>query len=110
MIASRRPTKLVDRQQDTSASIELGDFAEVAAFGSLLVLAVKGAAAKEALALIGADKLVGKTIIDTTNPIQDAPPAEHGVLEFFTDQNSSLMEALQASFPEAHFVKCFSCI
>ena len=51
----------------------------------------------------------GKTVIDATNPISDTPP-ENGVLNFFTEANNSLMEKLQKEFPNANFVKAFSCI
>lgn len=51
----------------------------------------------------------GKTVIDTTNPIADAPPVS-GMLQFFTSMNDSLMERLQRLATEAHFVKVSSCI
>ena len=34
----------------------------------------------------------------------------NGVLQFFTDQNKSLMEILQNKFERANFVKAFSCV
>jgi predicted dinucleotide-binding enzyme len=48
-------------------------------------------------------------VIDTTNPIADRPPS-HGVLHFFTDLDESLMERLQAAFPDARFVKAFNSV
>jgi predicted dinucleotide-binding enzyme len=48
-------------------------------------------------------------VIDATNPIADAAP-ENGVLKFFTDLSSSLMEELQKKFSQANFVKAFSCV
>lgn len=87
----------------------MGSFADAAAFGDIVVLAVKGKVAKDALALADAVNLKGKTIIDPTNPIEDAPP-ENGVLKFFSSINRSLMEDLQHAYPEAHFVKAFSMI
>lgn len=83
--------------------------AGAAQFGEVLVLAAKGTAAEAMLAAAGAANLKGKAIIDATNPIADAPP-QNGVLKFFTDLNSSLMEQLQAKFPEAHFVKAFNSV
>lgn len=88
---------------------KIGSFAEAAAFGELIVLAVKGTAAEEALKLAGLKSLAGKTILDTTNPIADAPPT-NGVLQFFTSMNESLMERLQRLVPEAHFVKAFNSV
>ncbi|MGE4130856.1 MAG: NADPH-dependent F420 reductase [Bdellovibrionales bacterium] len=86
-----------------------GEFKENSAWAELIVLAVKGSVAESALQLAGAENLKGKTIIDATNPIADAPP-EDGVLRFFTTLDQSLMERLQAKFPEAHLVKAFSSV
>jgi predicted dinucleotide-binding enzyme len=57
----------------------------------------------------GADALAGKIVIDTTNPIAEAPPV-NGVLRFFTSLDDSLMERLQRKVPAARFVKAFSCV
>lgn len=108
MLGSRSPKKLADWQA-RHAGAQTGDFAQTAAFGELVVLAVKGGIAAEALGLAGAENLAGKTVIDTTNPLADAPP-ENGVIKFFTSLDRSLMEHLQADFPGAHLVKAFSCI
>jgi predicted dinucleotide-binding enzyme len=70
---------------------------------------VKGAAAADALRLAGAANLGVKVIIDTTNPIADAPP-DHGVLRFFTSLEDSLMERLQREFASARFVKAFNSV
>ena len=48
-------------------------------------------------------------MIDTTNPIAHEPP-EDGVLKFFTSPNDSLMERLQAAFPDVKFVKAFNSV
>jgi predicted dinucleotide-binding enzyme len=88
---------------------QAGSFAEAAKFGEVVVLAVKGSVALDALNAAGAANLAKKPVIDATNPIADAPPA-NGVLKFFTDLDQSLMERLQAAFPEAHFVKAFNSV
>lgn len=82
---------------------------EVAKFGEIIILAVKGSASIDALRLATPDHLSGKVVIDATNPIADLPP-EEGVLKFFTRLDSSLMEELQAEVPQARFVKAFSCV
>jgi 8-hydroxy-5-deazaflavin:NADPH oxidoreductase len=64
---------------------------------------------RRALIAAGISNLGDKTVIDTTNPIADAPPV-NGVLQFFTSPNESLMERLQAQAPDARFVKSFSCV
>jgi 8-hydroxy-5-deazaflavin:NADPH oxidoreductase len=73
------------------------------------VLAVKGTAAVAVLRAAGAASLAGKTVIDATNPIADAPPV-HGVLRYFTGPNESLLEQLQAEFPQARLVKAFNSV
>jgi hypothetical protein len=109
MIGTRSPEKLADWKSKAGKNGRVGSFADAAAFGDMLVLAAKGTTANDTLKLAGAANLKGKTIIDTTNPIADAPP-ENGVLKFFTSLDNSLMEQLQAAYPEAHFVKAFSII
>ena len=86
-----------------------GTFAAAAAFGEQLVLAVKGTAAADVIRLAGAENVAKKTVMDATNPIEDAPPA-NGVLKLFTPPNESLMEQLQHEFPDANFVKAFNSV
>ena len=97
-IGSRTPEKLA--AFSAGSGIATGMFADVAAWAELLVLAVHGTAAASALELAGASNLRGKVVIDTTNPIAHAPP-EDAVVQFFTGPNSSLMEQLQSTFPDA---------
>lgn len=89
---------------------EVGSFEQTAKHGDIVVLAVKGHAAKEALQKAGITNLNGKTVIDATNPIDEKTAPDNGVLHFFTDLNLSLMEQLQAAAPQANFVKSFSCV
>ena len=73
------------------------------------MLAVKGTAANEALAIAGEDSHAGKPVIDATNPIADEPTV-NGVLRFFTSLDESLMEQLQRQYPRTRFVKAFSSV
>lgn len=107
-IGSRTPAKFADWAAQNSG-ISTGSFSEAAQFGELIVLAVKGKVASEALELAGARNLAGKTVIDACNPIEDAPPT-NGVLKFFTNLNESLMEQLQRKFSDAHFVKAYNSV
>jgi predicted dinucleotide-binding enzyme len=109
LIGSREPGKLAGWKMGAGEKGSIGTFVDAASFGDILVLAVKGNGAKDALKLSGKDNLKGKIIIDATNPIAELPP-EKGVLRFFTDLKFSLMEQLQQSFPEALFVKAFNSI
>jgi hypothetical protein len=102
---SGKLNEFLSRHKDAKAD----SVANAAKFGELLVLTVKGSAATQVLAAAGDANLAGKTVIDTTNPIAETPPT-NGVLKFFTNLDSSLMEELQAKFPSAHFVKAFNSV
>ncbi len=105
-LGTRTASKLADwNAKNPKARVD--SFANVAAFGKLVVLAVKGTAAADALRAAGDANLAGKPVIDTTNPIADAPPS-NGVLKFFTNLDDSLMERLQREFGGAHLVKAFA--
>jgi predicted dinucleotide-binding enzyme len=93
----------------TNDKVEIDNFENVAAWADIIVLAVKGSVAISVMKQISAEHLQGKTIIDTTNPIADAPPT-NGVLVFFTGVNDSLLEQLQKTIPTANFVKAFNSV
>jgi 8-hydroxy-5-deazaflavin:NADPH oxidoreductase len=107
-IGTREPAKLKD-WSTKSPGLKVNSFAQAAAFGDVVVLAVGGEVAQEALRLVGPEALQGKTVIDACNPIGGGPPV-NGVLSFFTPQNESLMERLQKAYPSAHFVKAFNSV
>jgi hypothetical protein len=109
MLGTNDTRKHADLKAKTHGKARIGTFAETAAFGEMVVLAAKGGAAEAALKSCGIANLKGKTIIDTTNPIADAPPT-NGVLKFFTTLDDSLMERLQRLAAGANFVKAFSCV
>jgi hypothetical protein len=108
MLGTRDPAKLMAWLSE-NAGISAGSARDAAEFGETIVLAVKGLAAMDVLESAGADCIEGKPVIDATNPIADAPP-DHGVLRFYTNLHESLMEQLQAAFPNAHFVKAFNSV
>jgi hypothetical protein len=109
MRASRDPAKLEDWRSAAGERASTGTPADAAGWAEVVVLAVKGLGAEQAVRLCGPGALAGKTVIDTTNPIADRPPVK-GVLRFFTGPNESLLEALQARVPQAKLVKAFSCV
>lgn len=108
MRGSREPSKLADWKTKAGEHASTGTMAEAAKYGDLVILAVKGTAAEQAVELLG-EGIDGKLVIDATNPIADAP-AVNGVVQYFTGPNDSLMERLQKKSPKAHFVKAFSCV
>lgn len=109
LIGTGDATKLAEWKANAGVKASVGSFADAAIFGDLIVLAVKGTAAKEVIRKAGVSNFAGKTVIDTSNPIADAP-AENGVIKFFTGLDESLMEILQKAYPEIHFVKAFNSV
>jgi len=107
-LGTRTPGKLADWAAQNPKG-RVGGFADAAKFGDVVVLAVKGTVAADALRAAGAENIAGKPVIDATNPIADTPPTD-GVLKFFTTLDDSLMERLQREFAGAHFVKAFNSI
>ena len=108
-LGSRNPAQLQEWLDSEGEGATSGSMEEAAAHGDILVLAVGGRVAADALRLAKLENIQGKTIIDPTNPISEDPPV-NGVLKFTTDINYSLMEELQAAFPEANFVKAFNSV
>ena len=109
MLGTRDTGKLSDWKTNAGDKASTGSFEEAAKFGDIIVLAVKGGAAADVIDMAGPQNMAGKTLIDATNPIAEAPPQD-GVLKFFTSLDESLMEKLQARFPAVHFVKAFNSV
>ena len=107
-LGTRDASKL-EEWSGQNPGVRVGSFSDAAGFGDLVVLAVKGSAAADVLAAADPANLAGKPVIDTTNPLADAPPA-NGVLSFFTNLDESLMERLQRDVPDARFVKAFNSV
>ena len=104
MLGTRDPRKPeVEQWLQSTPGATAGTFEQAARFGELVVLATLGRAAEEAISLAGIDNLSGKTVMDTTNPIAETPPAG-GILSYFTGPNESLGERIQALAHKAHVV------
>jgi 8-hydroxy-5-deazaflavin:NADPH oxidoreductase len=109
MMGTRDSNKQAELAKEFNNKMKTGNFSETSAFAELIVLAVPGLSAKEALKLCEVENICGKTIIDATNPIDQKPP-DNGVLRYFTSLDESLMEQLQQAFPEVRFVKAFNSV
>jgi len=109
MRASRDVSKLSAWKAGAKGEASVGTYADAAKWADTIVLAVKGSAAESVIDLAGPANLAGKVVIDTTNPIGDAPP-QGGVIQYFTAANESLMERLQKKAPNAKFVKAFNSV
>lgn len=107
-VGSRNPQKLRDWARKTPGA-RIATPEETAKFAEVGVLAVKGDAAAAMVRAAGPANLAAKPVIDTTNPLADAPPV-NGVLKFFTSLDDSLLERLQREFPQVRFVKAFNSV
>ncbi|HWS19850.1 MAG TPA: NAD(P)-binding domain-containing protein [Nitrososphaera sp.] len=106
-IGSDHAEKLADFKGE-NPQMETSTFEQAAQSGDIVVVCVKGTVAEKIIEKVK-KYLSGKTVIDTTNPIADAPP-QNGVLKFFTSLDESLMERLQRIAPDAQFVKAFNSV
>lgn len=110
MLGTRDTTKEeVIKWQEENKGGMTGTFQDTAAYGKIIVIAIGGSVALDAIKLAGIENFNDKTIIDATNPIAAAPPV-NGVLQFFTTANESLMEQIQALIPKANVVKAFNSV
>jgi predicted dinucleotide-binding enzyme len=107
-IGSDHTEKLTEFKRE-NPQLETATFEQAAQSGEdIVVLCVKGTVAEEIIEKVKRH-LSGKTVVDTTNPIADAPP-QNGVLKFFTSLDESLMERLQKIAPDAQFVKALNSV
>jgi 8-hydroxy-5-deazaflavin:NADPH oxidoreductase len=86
--------------RDTSATdpdFEITSLQDAFAVGDVIVNAITGAVALEAITALDTSAMAGKTLLDTTNAV-----TETGDLVY---PNSSLAEHLQAALPAVHVVK-----
>jgi 8-hydroxy-5-deazaflavin:NADPH oxidoreductase len=83
-----------------------GTFADAAGFGELVVLATLGSANQSALRAAGPERLAGKVVIDTTNPLDFSS----GRPELAIGHTDSGGEQVQRLLPGALVVKAFNTV
>jgi predicted dinucleotide-binding enzyme len=109
MIGSRDPgnEELQAWLADEGAGVRAGTMAETAKFGEIVVLALLGNAAEEAIAGAGPESFSGKLVIDTMNPLDfsQGPPPRLSITGY-----DSLGERVQRALPDARVVKAFNII
>jgi predicted dinucleotide-binding enzyme len=104
-LGSRDPGKLVAWTTQCGPKASAGTFDQTAQFGEIVVLAIHGVAALEAIAAAGVENFKGKLVIDTTNPLDKSggvPPKLVGGL------GTSGGERIQQTLPESFIVKAFN--
>jgi predicted dinucleotide-binding enzyme len=110
MLGTRNPSKEdVVKWRQAHPGAQTGLFSAAAQHGEILVLAVAGSAAEEAIQLAGPENFSGKVVIDATNPISKQAPTGC-VLHFYTSLEESQLERLQRVVPKARFVKAFNSV
>jgi predicted dinucleotide-binding enzyme len=98
--------RAADWARRAGSSAGEGTFADAAGFGEVVVNCTAGAASLEALAMAGADRLAGKTLVDVSNPLDFST----GELRLTVCNDDSLAERIQGDFPQARVVKALNTV
>jgi predicted dinucleotide-binding enzyme len=85
-------------------SVQLGTFAEAAAFGEIILNVTQGGSSIGALKLAEAKNLNGKVLVDIANPLDFSKGMPPVLLPGLSNTNS-LGEEIQKTFPDAKVVK-----
>lgn len=105
MLGTRDSSKIADWLSGAGRGASTGSFAEAAQFGDIVFLSVNQNVIDSAIELAGSENLIGKTVVDLTNPMdfsQGIPP------RFTVAYGDSLGEKVQRALPGSNVVKAFN--
>lgn len=104
MLGTRDASKLADWRKETHGKV--GSFADAANHGEIVILALNGRGALDALEMAGAASFAGKLVLDATNPLEWTGDK----MSLFVGTTDSLGERIQRKLPQAKVVKCFNTV
>jgi 8-hydroxy-5-deazaflavin:NADPH oxidoreductase len=107
MIGTRDPSKSAEKLKSRNEAVQVGTFAQAAAFGEMLVNATNGAASIAALKMATEANLDGKVLVDIANPLDFSKGMPPSLLVTNTD---SLGEQIQRAFPTLKVVKTLNTV
>jgi predicted dinucleotide-binding enzyme len=110
MIGTRDPAKpaLNEWLNGAGKGVSTGTFAEAAAFGEVLLLAIGWPNIGKAIELANPANFAGKAVLDATNPLRFEAEGRSPVLAI--GHTTSAGECVQDWLPEAHVVKAFNMV
>jgi predicted dinucleotide-binding enzyme len=108
MVGSRDTSKLKEwHEKLDNPSASIGTFEETAKFGEILVLALHGTSAVNAIDIACKENFRGKIVMDITNPLDASggmPP------KLVSTQENPLGKQIQEHIPDAKVVKVFNIV
>lgn len=105
-VGTRSVDELRPAMAGAEGTISVGTFAETAAHGDVVVLAVRGDVAETVVEMAGIENFAGKLVLDATNPLD----VSDGTVHLSVGGTDSLGERIQAKLPDASVVKCFNTV
>jgi predicted dinucleotide-binding enzyme len=106
-LGTRDPEATRARDKPVRSELALATFADAAASGELVICALSGAGALEALDAAGAERLAGKILIDISNPLDFSKGFPPTLTVCNTD---SLGEQIQRRLPATRVVKTLNTV
>jgi 8-hydroxy-5-deazaflavin:NADPH oxidoreductase len=91
----------------TNTQVQLGTFAQVVAYGEIVLNALQGAATITAISSTNTNDFDGKIVLDVSNPLDTSKGFPPTLLEGLNNTNS-LAEEIQKTLPNAKVVKTLS--